>query len=507
MADNFFIGIDAGTTSVKGILSDDAGNILAISKLEHTLEMQGDRCELDAEEYWKNTKKVIAELLRASNVVKENIRALSFSSQGETLICVDETGTPLRKAIVWLDNRSAKEALIIEKHFGIQEICFQTGQPQVQPLWPATRILWLRTHEPALFKRVFKFLLVEDYLLYRLTGKYVTEPSLVSSTLYYSIREKKWWAEMLTYIGIGEEKLPQVFPSATMIGHVLQSAAAETRLSVSTAIVTGAYDHVAGALGAGNYTEGAISETTGTAMAMVVTLDKPIANFVINLPMQCHAVEDKYLLLPYGQTAGFVLKWFKDEFYKEEPNQTFSENSHVDPYDHLTSLAENIPLGSDGLTMLPHLMGSGSPEFNAKASGVFAGITGVTTKGHFVRSILEAVACMIKRNLDLLKAAGIEIKEIKTLGGGSKSALWNQIKADVSNLPITTVQGQETAALGAAILAATGAGFFPTIACACKKMVKLGRTFTPDEQRHAAYQPVFARYVKLTHTLEKFWEV
>ena len=240
-------------------------------------------------------------------------------------------------------------------------------------------------------------------------------------------------------------------------------------------------------------------------MTMVVTLDRLIPNYVINIPMQCHAVPGKYLLLPYGQTAGFVLKWFKDQFWEDEMKRESWKGEDV--YDYLTAQAEGVPVGADGLIMLPHLMGSGSPEFDTEAQGVFAGITSGTTRGHFIRAILEAVACMMKRNLDTLRTSGIVVKEVSTLGGGSKSKLWNQIKADLTNLPITTVHGQETAALGAAILAATGAGFFTSLECACKKMVRLSHTYKPDPHRHNIYQPVYARYVNLTHALEKFWRL
>ena len=472
---------------------------------EYLLEVQGDRCELDPAEYWEKTKVVMRELLNVDPPIKDHVRALSFSSQGETLICVDRNGRPLRKAIVWLDNRSAEEAVEIQEKFGAEEICYQTGQPKIQPLWPATRIAWLRKHEPDIFAQTGKFLLVEDYLIHKLTGKYATEHTLVSSTLYYDIRSLSWWQPMLQYLGITPEKLPEVFPSGTEVGNVQESATRETGLPAHTRIVTGAYDHVAGALGADNCTEGAVSETTGTAMAMVVTLDRLIPNYVINIPMQCHAIPGKYLLLPYGQTAGFVLKWFKDQFCEDELKRLQANGEDV--YERLTSQAEKIPAGAEGLIMLPHLMGSGSPEFDIKAKGVVAGITSGTTRGHFIRAILEAVACMMKRNLDTLRTSGIEVKDVRTLGGGAKSNLWNQIKADVTNLPVTTVQGQETAALGAAILAATGAGFFSSLECACKKMVNLSHTYTPDPGRHKTYQSVYARYVLLTHTLEKFWSL
>jgi sugar (pentulose or hexulose) kinase len=350
---------------------------------------------------------------------------------------------------------------------------------------------------------VHKFLLVEDYLLFRLTGKYITEQTLVSSTLYYDIRNKQWWPEMLSFLQISEDNLPAICQSASRVGKPTASALMETGLPSEIEIITGAYDHVAGALGAGNYAEGIVTETTGTSMAMVVTLDKPMDNFSSNVPMQCHAIEGKYLLLPYGQTAGLVLKWFQEAFCQEAQQQAVADSSDV--YDILTAEAATIAPGADGLIMIPHLSGSGSPEFEAAARGVFAGITTETTKGHFIRAILESIACMMKRNLDMLKKAGIDVKEVRTLGGGSKSMLWNQIKADMANIRIVTVQGQETAAMGAVILAAAGAGFFKTIACASQKMVALNHAFEPDARRHRAYERVYQRYVSLSDNLKNFW--
>jgi D-xylulose kinase len=500
----YFIGIDAGTTSIKGILADAEGNILSISSREYALEMDGDRCEIDPEVYWEATKFVIRNVLDSQKAVHSAIRGLSFASQGETVICVDQSGVPLRKAIVWLDNRSVVEANEIEKYFGTEQICRITGQPQVQPLWPATRIAWLRKNEPEVFSKTYKFLLVEDYLIYKLTGKFISEQTLVSSTLYYDIQKKKWWTEMLSYLNISEEKLPTVLPSGSLAGEITSQASHETGLPGNISIITGAYDHVAGALGAGNYKEGVISETTGTSMAMVVTLDNVIDNFSINLPMQCHAVPGKYLLLPYGQTAGLVLKWFKEQFCQLEINLA-SENSSLDVYDLLTAEAEKIPAGCNGLIMLPHLAGSGSPEFDANAKGVFAGITAQTTKAHFIRAILEAVACMIKRDLDMLYKSAIQVSEIKALGGGSKSTLWNQIKADMTGVDIKTVRGQETAALGAVILASTGCGEHNSIGGACDRMVSLNQTFTPDPLTMQTYLHVYQQYVKLTTTLERLW--
>lgn len=502
MDSSLFIGIDVGTTSIKGVVADEHGAILAAASSEYFPELEGDRCEIAPEIYWQKTKAVIHDLLRGAEVKGKELRSLAFSSQGETLICVDNNGVPLRKAIVWLDNRSVGEAKRIEAHFGREEICLHTGQTHVQPLWPGTRILWLRENEADTFRRVHKFLMVEDYLLFRLTGKYVSEQTLVSSTLYYDIRRKQWWADMLSWLRISEAQLPQVYPSGTLVGPPLQEAADETGLPQNIQVITGAYDHVAGAIGAGNFSEGVVTETTGSSMAMVVTLDKPVNNISFNVPLQCHAVEGKYLLLPYGQTAGLVLKWFKEQFW-----DGCKEQKTDNAYSQLDELASKISLGADGLVMLPHLSGSGSPEFDASAKGVFAGITTTMSKAHFIRAILESIACMMTRNLCMLQKAGIQVQEIRALGGGAKSALWNQIKADMANVKIVTVQGQETAALGAAILAAKGAGAYPSTELASRKMVKLNASFLPDSKRHQQYRHVYDRYVKLSDTLQQFWRL
>jgi len=198
-------------------------------------------------------------------------------------------------------------------------------------------------------------------------------------------------------------------------------------------------------------------------------------------------------LQPYGQTAGMVLRWFRDEF--------FAGSS----YDFMTSLAERVPAGSEGLIMLPHLMGAGSPEFDTQVKGVYAGITPQMGKGHFVRAIMESVACMIKRNLDSLKKHGIEPEEIRTLGGGAESELWNHIKADMTAIPFVTLQSSETPCLGAAILAGIGCGIFKDFEEGCNQLVKFKKSYAPDPDQHIIYQNVLEKYVKLYDQLKGYW--
>lgn len=494
MKKQFVLGLDAGTTAFKGILVGEDGKINSVASREYSLEFNaGDMVEIDPEVYWQSTVGIIRQLLAESNISPEDIKALAFSSQGETLVCVDDHGKPLRKAIIWMDNRSHSEAETMKQDWTSQTILEKTGQPEILPLWPATRIKWLKEHEPEIFRHTHKFLLVADYLLFLLTGTYVSEQSLVSSTLYYDIINKCYWDDMLDYLGITPGHLPDVQPSGTPVGKLSPAAARETGLSMETMMVTGAYDHPAGAIGSGNIQAGIISETTGTAMAMCVTLDEPLMEEEQNLPCQCHAIPGKYFLLPYGQTAGMVLKWFRDVFCPE------------DTYESMDSLAEKIEPGSAGLVMLPHLTGAGSPEFDADVKGVFAGISPGTGKAHFIRAIMESVAFMVRRNMASLLDSEITVREIRALGGGARSSLWNQIKADVTRVPYVTLESAESACLGAAILAGIGSGMWRDIPQACAQLVKIRERFLPDPEKSDIYDPAYAHYISLYDHLKGYW--
>ena len=498
------LGIDVGTTSVKGVLLNHQGVILASAMKEYALDSgPNDTCEVHPDIYWNITCQVIHDVIFEAKINPESVKGLAFSSQGETLIVVDADGKPIRKAIVWLDNRSTVEAAEIEVQFGNQLIMDRTGQPEVVPTWPATRILWLRKNEPETFRKAHKYLLVEDYLMYRMIGQYHTEHSLVSSTLYFDITKKIWWTEMLEFMGISVNQLPEIHSSGTPVGTLTTEAAWDTGLTANTQCITGAYDHPAGAIGAGSIHSGDVTLTIGGSMAMVVSIEKPVADLALKLPCQCHAVDGLYFLLPYGQTAGMVLKWFRDEFYGTKIRE--ARKKGMDAYDLMVEKAAKIAPGADGLIMLPHLMGAGSPEFNPEAKGVFAGIKMGMTKAHFTRAILESVACMIHRNILIMKEQGILIRDIHVLGGGSKSRLWIQILADMTGIPIHTLMISDNAATGAALLAGVGTGLFADLDAACLISVKSHTRIEPDPLLKNSYRMVYEKYLKLYQSLEKFW--
>ncbi|MBR6729206.1 MAG: hypothetical protein IKL80_03500 [Clostridia bacterium] len=462
-----FLGIDVGTTSMKAAVFTQKGEELSSATLDYTLRQEGNVVEFEAEQYWTLLEQAVDEVTNGIDVT-----AMSIDTQCETLILTDAQGNPVRDAIVWLDNRAEEQAKKIEAHFGEQKVYEVTGQPEITATWPACKLLWVKENEPEIWAKTEKIFLLEDYLLYKMTGEFVTEKTLQSSTIYMDIHTGDWWQEMLDYIGVSREKLPALKESAEQVG---------TYRGIT--VVTGAMDQVAGAIGAGVVKKGVISEMTGTTMVLFVPTDE-IPPYDPNSKIPCHYNYDGgYARLLWTSTAGMSLKWFKNSFCEA---QDFRE---------LDDLAASVPPGSDGLVMLPHLCGSTMPKYNPDARGAFYGITLQHTRGHFVRSILEAVSCMLKSNLDYI---GMEIDEIRLMGGGAKSPLWCQIKADMTKTRLVTLKNAETACLGSAILAGVGVGAYASVIEATEAIVETNKVYEPQG---VDYSKTYEMYVALDEKL------
>ena len=501
----YLLGLDAGTTSIKGALFSTQGEAIAQASFEYNLETpRTDFVELDPQVYWQATKEVFRKIIKSAQISSGQIKALCIDSQGETFIPVDKRGNPLRKAIVWLDNRSTQEAQTIKEKFGEEKVYHVTGQPEVVPTWPATKILWLRQKEKKVFNQVDKYFLVEDYLIYRLTGQFKTEGSLLSSSLLFDINQRKWWGEMLDFLGITPQQLPEIGEPGEIVERVSAPASKETGLSTKTVVVCGAMDQATGMVGAGNITPGIVSETTGAALAICATVDKPLFDSKRRIPCQYHAVKDKYILLPWCQTGGMALKWFRNQFYKSESER--AKGSGEDVYDLMTREAAKISPGSEGLIMLPHLAGAGCPEMNSQAKGVFFGFTLGHQRAHFVHALLESIAFMLKSNIEVLEELGLKIDEVRTMGGGAKSPLWNQIKADVLGKPLLPVGAKEAACLGSAILAGKAVGIFKSWEEALQVMVSLKKKIAPNPDNYPIYQKQYEQYLKLYEALREMFK-
>ena len=454
------MGIDMGTTSVKTAVFDERLEGKMSLTADYTLESKGDIVEFEAEKYWDIVKGEI------EKVKKElEIDALAIDTQCETLILTDEAGNPVRKAIVWLDNRATAEAEMIEAHFGRQKVYEITGQPEITATWPACKLLWVKRNEPEVWAKTKRVFLLEDYILYKMTGKFVTEKTLQSSTIYFDIKGNCWWQEMLDFIGVGNDMLPELLDSGVHIGEYQ-----------GIKVVTGAMDQVSGAIGAGVVKPGIVSEMTGTTMVIFMPSEGVPAYDPASI-VPCHYNYDgKYCLLSWSPTAGMALKWFKNALC-----ESFS-------FRELDEIAEKVAPGSDGVTFLPYLCGSTMPKYNPKARGSFTGLTTEHGRAHFVRSVMESVSCMLKSNLDYLD---LDVDEIRAMGGGASSPLWCQMKADMTGKKLVTLKNKETACLGGAILAGVGTGVFASVEDACQ-MIEISRAYQPTD---TDYTECYERYV------------
>lgn len=450
----YILGADFGTTSLKACLFDESGKLIVSESAQYNLITEGEFVEFPAEEFFNVFLSVVKKITD-----KYPVYAMSIDTQGETLIVLDKDGKPLSNAIIWLDNRAEKQAKEIEEKFTVKGIYELTGQAEIPAGYPAPKILWLKENKPKVYNKAAHYLLLEDYIIYRLTGKFAASRSLYSSSLLMNVKTGEYIPEMLDFLGIKEEQLSILKESGEYIGEYN-----------GIKIVTSALDQIAGITGAGVVKEGIMSETTGTALAVSVLTDKlPVWHDGLTVSAY-YVKKGLYCLLMWAPTAGATLEWFKRNFCES------------DDYGKLNTLAESVPKGSEGLICIPHLCGTVMPENNPKVKGVFFGATLKHNKGHFVRAVMESIAYTIKEYADYINA---DVAEIRSMGGGAKSDLWCKIKAEVLNKKVITLKENETACLGSAIFAGTGAGIYADALTATDNIVKKNKEYVPKEDGYS----------------------
>lgn len=478
-----FLTLDVGTTAVKAALFDEKLKRLGLVIREYTLLTPGpDQVELPAAVYWENVVAGIKALLAQTGVSPAGVCSITCTTQGETLIPVGRDGEPLYNAIVWLDARPKAEAALLEGQYTKAEFYGITGIPEISPYCPVAKLLWFLRKKPDIYGRAHKFLLLEDYLIYRLTGRFVTNPALLCTTGYFDIRKDRFWLDILQNNGLDAAKLPDILPCGTIVGPLGAGAAAELGLTQATQVTTGAMDQVAAAIGTGNIREDVLSETTGTCLAVGAATREPNLERWTPVPVYSHALPGLYLKIVIMQTAGMALKWFRNEFCPDLMGRP-------DSYGQMTELARQAPPLSRGLILFPHFTGMYA---DPNARGVFFGVGLDTGRDCFIRAIMEAIGYMVQESIELLEAC---CTGLRSMGGGSKSHVWNQIKADVCNVPVHVMGEEEAASLGAALLGGLAVGAFSSLEEGCGYL-SIGRTFTPGPAVED-YRKGYAKYKKL----------
>jgi sugar (pentulose or hexulose) kinase len=479
-----FLTLDVGTTAVKAGLFDHRGAMVASASREYALETPSSNIvELDAEVYWNTSLEALREVLAASGEgAPGKVVSIGVCSQGETLICLDGAGNPLRKAIVWMDNRAQEETEELRKHFGHLP---QTGQTDWDPSWPAAKLLWLKRNEEACFQGTERFVLVEDFVNYRLTGTFAGDYALYSSSYLLDIDTLSWVDPVLDYLGVNREQLVTLVDSGEIIGEVTPEVARILGIPQTTKVVSGAMDLAAALVGAGNIEPGQVTEITGAAEIMCNTLSSVPETRLDTIAVQRHARKGSFLSIGWCPSGGMSLRWFRD---------TFSADTS---YDDLTALAAQKPPGSEGLVFFPYQSGPGTLDLPQHIRGGWYGLELNHTAGHFVRAILESLAYVLRQNLSVMQTGGLEYEEIRSIGGGASSGVWNQIKADVTGKRIATMECPEAASLGVAVLSATALGVYASLPEAAGNMVRRHGSVEPDPRTVERYEAEYRRYVDL----------
>jgi xylulokinase len=484
MADELYIGIDLGTTSVKAGLFDGAGRAVATASREIQLDTPAPGfVEFDADEYIGLAFDAIREVLEAGDA--SAVRAIGLSSQGQTFVALDAEGRPVRPAVSWLDVRASAEA---EELTAVSQ---SAGGGAISAIASCPKILWLRRHEPEVMARAWMIQLIPDYLIFRLTGRPATDTVTAGSTGAFDRWNFCWLDDVLAASELNMAMMPFVLKPGEAAGPLTPEAAAELGLPSDVVVVVGTNDQYAGALGAGNVDPGCGSLALGTALALVVTSPKrrevPGDEGVSPHPAAT-ADAELFALLAYAKTSGVVVRWFRDQIAPELS------------YDQLFDEIASVPIGADGVSCIPHFSGTGTPDFNPEVRGAFVGLTLSHTRAHLARALAESLAFTVRQNIELLGEV-VEINEVRAIGGGARSDVWLQMIADVTGVPIARPQERESACLGAAVLAMVGSGRHESVADAARAVYHPERQFEPDAGVRADYDAAFDRYVALCDAL------
>ncbi len=481
----FVAALDLGTTGCRTFIFDLSGVIIASDYQEwQSYYPSPSFVEQDADVWWKSIKITIENAIKKSGIDKADIVSLSVTNQRETIVPVDKEGNPLHNALVWQDRRTIDQVEYIKNKIGIDKIYETTGLT-IDPYFSATKILWFKDEKPEIYKKTHKFLLVSDFIIHKLTGKFITDFSNASRTMLFDINRLQYSDEIASQLEIDLDKMPDALKSGVDIGEIETE---DTLFDKKTLVITGAGDQQSAALGVGVVSPGDIKCTTGTGSFILAYLSQPNFDPMKRVLCSCHAVPGVWVQEASIFTSGAVLRWFRDQIGHAECNMV---QEGQDPYDLITAEAKKSNIGAKGLLLIPHFIGSGAPHWNPHARGIIFGLALGHERKDLYRAVLEGVAYEIRKNIEVFTELGIEPKELMLTGGGSRSDFWNQICADVLGIPCVRNIVEEATSLGVAILAASGAGIFPDIAKAAESLCKVDKKWMPNNERHERYEKLY----------------
>lgn len=480
-----YAGIDLGTSSVKLILCNEKGKIVNSVTREYLLDFPHEGwAEQSPDDWYNKTVDGLRELVGGRGA---ELGGLSFSGQMHGLVMLDENDEVLRPTILWNDSRSTEECTYLNNLIGRENISKWTGNIAF-PGFTAPKILWVKKHEPDIFARCKRIMLPKDYLCYRMSGEFVTEPSDASGTLLYDVENGCWSREMLDICAITEDMLPSVYPSYEKVGMLKKELSNELGAG-EVVVAPGAGDNAAAAVGMGVVGPGKCSISVGTSGTVFITSEKFTVDSKNALHSFAHA-DGGYHLMGCILSAASCNKWWMEDI--------------LGAYDYNAEQENISDLGDGRVFFLPYLMGERSPHNDPNARGVFAGMSMNTSRAEMSRAVLEGVAFALRDCVEAARSQGIEIDEACLCGGGAKSPLWQRILANVLRLRLNIPACGEGPAYGAAILAMVAGGEYGSVNEATEKIIKMNGSIEIDEELALKYDRGYNRFKALYRSL-KAW--
>lgn len=494
-----YLGIDIGTSGTKTILFDMSGQALASEMIEYPLSQpRNGWAEQDPEHWWQAVVGTIRGVLAKSGVPAADIRGLGLSGQMHGLVMLDGSGAVIRPSIIWADQRTGAEVDDLNRIVGHEKMIAITANPAITG-FTASKILWVRKNEPENYERCRKILLPKDYIRYKLTGEFATEVSDASGMQLLDIGARDWSDELLGLLDIDKALLAPVYESVEVSGVVSGEAAGLTGLAAGTAVVGGAGDNAAAAVGTGVVTEGRAFTTIGTSGVIFAHTNEMHIDPKGRVHTFCAAVPGAWHVMSVTQAAGLSLKWFRDEFCQDLG--AAAERQGLPLYAYMDELAASVPIGSERLLYLPYLMGERTPWLDADARGVFFGLSAMHKQAHLIRSIMEGVSFSQLDGLEIMRGMGLEVDDMRATGGGA-SPFWRQMLADVYGVPVAALANGGGGTLGVALLAMAGTGAYASIEEACQATIQLGSGSEPEGAHTAAYRKAYDVYQTLYPNLK-----
>ena len=487
-----FLGIDVGTGGTRAVLIDRSGAVLASHSAAHA-EIHSEHigwAEQNPEDWWRAAQEAIrgALLLAHKGGRDEKIEAVGLTGQMHGCVMLGADNQVLRPALIWADQRTQPQCDWLTEKVGFAKLIELVANPAL-PNFTLTKLLWVREHQPEIFAKIAHVMCPKDFVRLRMTGEFAIDMQEASGTLLLDVVNRRWSTELAEICGIPMSWLPRLFEGPEICARIDAAGAAATGLPEGTPVAAGAGDQGAGAVGMGILSPGSVSATIGTSGVVFAATDRPTLDPKGRLHTFCHAAPNLWHVMGVTNGAGLSLRYLRDTLMP------------LNSYDDMTILAADIPAGSDGLLWAPYLFGERTPHLDPNARAAFVGINASTTRAHFIRAVMEGVAFSLQDCFTLFAELGIPVEKIRLGGGGARGSLWRQIQADVYGQPVELLEAEEGGAFGAALLAATGVGAWPSVEAGCNATIRAAETIQP--QSSPAMAEAYKHFQKLYPALKQ----